>query len=129
MPPRRCGWDNPSISRSSSALVPLASASNIQGRRLTPCLDRSPGAAIPVRPLSVASRHMTTGWSGLGGGKRLLLRLCVLALTLAVLGLPIAGLFKYVLLLALTVAVFAGSIRTQLKRWFAAIGIGVVVVA
>lgn len=72
---------------------------------------------------------MTTGWSGFGGGKRLLLRLCVLALGLAVLGLPIVGLFKYVLLLALAVAVFAGSVRSQLTRWLAAVGVGVVVVA
>lgn len=69
-----------------------------------------------------------TDWSRLGGGRRLLLRIGVLVLAALVIGLPFNGLFKYGLALILTVAVFAGTVRTGWKRWLAAAGVAVVVV-
>lgn len=65
----------------------------------------------------------------LSGPQRLMLRLGVLVLAVAVLGLPINGLFKYGLLLAITVATFAGVVRMQPMRWLAAVGIAAVVLA
>jgi len=70
-----------------------------------------------------------TGWGGLGGGRRLLVRLGVLVLAALVIGLPFNGLFKYSLALALTVAVFAGMVRLDLKRWLAAVAVAAVVIA
>jgi hypothetical protein len=72
---------------------------------------------------------MGEGWNRLGGTQRLALRLGVLVLAAVMLGLPFNGLFKYVLVLAMVVAVFAGMVRTQLKRWLAAVAVAAGVLA
>lgn len=72
---------------------------------------------------------MAAKWSGLSGGQRIALRLAVLALAIAAVGLPINTLLKYVLILALAVAVFAGAVRTDVARWIAAAALVALTVA
>jgi hypothetical protein len=54
---------------------------------------------------------------------RLALRLGVVALGVAVLGLPVYDLFRYALLLLLFVIVFTGSVTSDRKRWMLALGV------
>jgi len=72
---------------------------------------------------------MAAGWSGLGGGGRLALRIGVLVLALAAVGLPVNNLFKYTLLLALGACVLVGSIERRSPRWIAAAALAALVAA
>ncbi len=69
-----------------------------------------------------------TPWNALRRWQGLVLRLGVLVLAAAILGLPIDTLFKYVLLLAIALPMFVGSVATSVLRWIAAaIVVGLVV--
>src|SRR4051812_18508441 len=72
---------------------------------------------------------MANRWSALKGWQRLGLRLGVLLLAVAVLGLPINSLFKYGLLLAIAVPLFVGAVRPQIARWIGAIALACLVTA
>jgi hypothetical protein len=65
----------------------------------------------------------TNGW------RRFILRAGVIALAGAIVGLPINDLFKYGLLLAAAVVVFAGAVSCEAKRWTFAIALAAIVVA
>ena len=56
-------------------------------------------------------------------------RIAVLVMTVAALGLPINDLVRYAVLLFGAIAIFAGAIRLDLRRWFAALAVIAVAVA
>lgn len=61
--------------------------------------------------------------------RQLVLKLAVLTLTVAAVGLPINNITNYALLTAVTVVVFTGAVRVQARVWLAAAAIVVVALA